>query len=92
MVLRLGFWLGLGLGLGLGLVLNRDRLRPLDLLVGVAEGDSELELLLRLGGTVELLPDGDVARVEDNVGGSRIGVAFKGCVGFRGDAKACADL
>lgn len=53
--------LGLALGeimvLGLGLVLDCDGLGPLVLVVGVAKGDAKLELLFRLGGTVELLPD-----------------------------------
>lgn len=83
---------GLGLGLGLRLVLNGDGLWLLLFFVGVAEGDSELELLLRLGSTVELLPNRNVARVEDNVGRGGIGVTLKCSVGVRRDAEAGADL
>lgn len=57
----------LGFRLWLGLVLNCDGLGALILLVEVPKGYSELELLLRLGRTIELFPDGDVAVVENDI-------------------------
>lgn len=51
----------------LGLVLDRGGLGPLVLVVRVAKGNAKLKLLLRLSSTVELLPDRNVARIEDDV-------------------------
>jgi hypothetical protein len=68
---------------GLGLVLDRDGLWFLIFLVRVPQGHSKLELLLRLGRTVELLPNGDVTVVENDVGRGRIGVPFEGGMGSR---------
>jgi hypothetical protein len=96
LVLGLGSRLGLGrrerLG-GFGLVLNGGGLgrRP-----GLEErallGDAELELLLGLGGTVQLLVDSLVLVVEGDVGAGRVGVPLdEDLVGGR-DVEKLADL
>jgi hypothetical protein len=48
-------------------------------------GNSKLELLLGLGGSVELLVDGDVVGVEDDVSGSRIRVSLEDAFRARRD-------
>lgn len=58
----------------------------------IDNGDLETQLQLRLGGTVELLVDGCVCRVEDNERGRAVGVAFEDGLGGGGDGEEESEL
>lgn len=71
-------------GLSLGDILDRRRLWALDLLRrDLVRGDTKLELLLGLGGTVQLLVDRDVGRIEGDIGAGRVRVALEANGGGR---------
>jgi hypothetical protein len=75
----------------LGFVLNSDRLGYCSLGLFL-DGDSDLELGLCLGGAVELLVNRNVAGLQKDEGGSRIGVSLKHDFGVCGNVQESANL
>lgn len=76
---------------GLGFVLDSDWLGE-GLLGLFSEGDTDLKLRLGLGGTVELLVDGDIVGFETEVGRSRVGVPLEDDIGFSGEVEEGSDV
>lgn len=101
---RLGGWVGSDTsalhsgfsfaGGGLGFILHCDRLGSATLILHQSSTSSytQLKLLLGLGCPVELLVDRDVARLKNDVGSSRIGVALENSSGPDGNLKKRSDL
>lgn len=81
----------LGGGRRLEDLLNRDGLGPSRSLLRL-QRDAELELRLGLRGAVELLVNGGIVRLEEDVGGSGVGVPLENDGSFGRDVKKLADL
>jgi hypothetical protein len=76
---------------GFMLIFDGDRLRYCNLGL-FFDGNTNLELRLCLGGAVELLVDGDVFGLKQNIRRSRIGVSLKCDLSVSRDVQECTDL
>jgi hypothetical protein len=56
------------------------------------KGHTKLELRLGFGGTVELLVDGGVLGIENDVGGTRVGISLEDNLSIAGNVKEGPNL